>query len=917
MSVIEPAQPRILLPAAPVLIARVSGAVWLTQDGEIEELALADAALRIQSQAVRPIVCHAKAVARRLGLAQLAAHDVLELFAFVRPAQFALPTPRGLAAALNLSEPHSGAAEEAMALLAAARRLLAELSQHGDNRAAAGIARVMAASGWSWGVAVLSALGLGQDQRPHTGALEVWRLIEEWQETAPEPPPGQMPVEPAEARARLGRLLGEGAEPRPSQADYASAVSAAFAPSEHDGEPHFLIAEAGTGVGKTLGYIAPVSLWAEKNQGAVWLSTFTRNLQHQIDGELDRLYPDPAEKALKVVLRKGRENYVCLLNMEEAIRSLRGNQGDAVALGLMARWVLASRDGDMVGGDFPGWLADLVGRGRTLNLTDRRGECIYSACPHYQKCFIEKSHRRSRRATIVVANHALVMALAAVGGMADGSLSMRLVFDEGHHVFDAADSAFSLDLTAGEMVELRRWVIGAEGGRSGRARGLKRRIEDLVAGDDAAEAALDAALAAARALPAESWRERLGQGRPQGPAEAFLASVRQQVYARAQDADNAYSLETEVAPGVGGLLAAASALNAALGRLKQALLKIRARFQARLDDEAATLDTPIRLRLEATQRSLHRRGEMMVGGWQHMLAVLGAPAPPEFVDWFAVDRLEGRDVDLGMHRHWIDPTIPFAKAVAEPAHGVLVTSATLRDSTGDVEADWQVAEQHTGARHLSVPAIRAWVPSPFDYAKQTRVFVVNDLSKNDPNQVAAAYRELFIAAGGGALGLFTAIKRLREVYQRIAGPLDAAGLPLYAQHVDAIDTATLIDIFRAEKESCLLGTDAVRDGVDVPGRALRLIVFDRVPWPRPDILHKARRAAFGTKDYDDRLARLRLKQAFGRLIRRADDTGVFVLLDRALPSRLATAFPEGVQVRRIGLAEAVAETGTFLAVNPN
>ena len=80
-----------------------------------------------------------------------------------------------------------------------------------------------------------------------------------------------------------------------------------------------MLAEAGTGVGKTLGYIAPASLWAEKNEGAVWISTFTRNLQHQIDGELDRLYPDPAAKERRVVLRKGRENYLCLLNFEEAV----------------------------------------------------------------------------------------------------------------------------------------------------------------------------------------------------------------------------------------------------------------------------------------------------------------------------------------------------------------------------------------------------------------------------------------------------------------------------------------------------------------------------------------------------------------------------------------------------------------------
>src|SRR4029450_9962950 len=291
--------------------------------------------------------------------------------------------------------------------------------------------------------------------------------------------------------------------------------------------------------------------------------------------------------------------------------------------------------------------------------------------------------------------------------------------------------------------------------------------------------------------------------------------------------------------------------------------------------------------------------------------------PPEQVDWFAVERIDGRDLDVGMHRHWVDPTIPFAGAVAVPAHGLLITSATLMDGSGDIAADWEAAEARTGAKHLPNAAVRAHVTSPFDYPKQTRVFIVTDVRKDDLDQVAAAYRVLFLAAGGGGLGLFTAITRLRQVYKRIAGDLDDAGIPLLAQHVDAIDTSTLVDIFRAEEDACLLGTDAVRDGVDVPGRSLRLIVFDRVPWPRPDILHRARKASWkeagaGANAYDDMLARLRLKQAYGRLIRRADDRGVFVMLDSRLPSRLLGAFPPGVAVDRVGLAEAVAAVKAFL-----
>jgi ATP-dependent DNA helicase DinG len=290
---------------------------------------------------------------------------------------------------------------------------------------------------------------------------------------------------------------------------------------------------------------------------------------------------------------------------------------------------------------------------------------------------------------------------------------------------------------------------------------------------------------------------------------------------------------------------------------------------------------------------------------------------PNHIMFLRLDRIDGeRDLDVGLHRHWLDPTIPFAATLALPAQGLLVTSATLRDA-GDANPEfaWEAAEARVGAPHLPSPAIRAAVASPFDYAAQTRAFIVTDVITGDVAQLAAAYRALFRASGGGALGLFTAIRRLQAVHARIAPDLEEGGIPLYAQHVDAMGNATLVDIFRTEEESCLLGTDAMRDGVDVPGRALRLVVFEKVPWPRPDILHRERRVHLSDGDpkgYDDRIARLRLRQAFGRLIRRATDRGVFVLLDRQTPSRLLSAFPAGVSVRRLGLAEAVKETRAFL-----
>lgn len=896
------------VPALPVLVAGLRQAAWLSPDGESELLAPGPAVER--AHATPPLVCHLRQTATRLDAAPFPAWDILTLFAFVRPARFCVPTPRGVAQALDLPPPGDLEAA-ALGLLDATARLLDDVAAHPAPRALAALAATMGRGGWPWAEVILGVLGIEAEGGPH--ALEVWRDLPEWAEHAPPPPPGGLPVTPEEARARLDQLLGRDqrirtdAEHRPAQADYAGVLTGAFAPRAMPDTPHLVLAEAGTGIGKTLGYIAPATAWAERNEATVVLSTFTRNLQHQIDAELTRHWPDPVEKARRVVVRKGRENYLCLLNLDEAVRQIAARPRWAIPLGLMARWTAATRDGDMVGGDFPAWLAGLVGPGLTRALADRRGECIYTACPHYTRCFIERNVRRARRARIVVANHALVMVQCALG---DADLPTRFVFDEGHHVFAAADGAFAAHLSGAETHDLRRWLLGRDGGSRSRLRGLMTRIGDLIA-SDGDEEHLDALLRAGRILPGEGWLNRLVEDRAEGPTEAFLAALRRQVHARTVHRDGPYTLECETTAPEPDLLAAAETLEAGLDRLDRPMRALANSLLARLNEEAEDLDSAMRTRLEAAARSLGRRADL-VAGWRTMLHVLGREAPADFVDWMSVERLDGREVDMGLHRHWRDPTRPFIEALAGPAHGMVITSATLTDTERDGTVDWTAADQRTGAVHLAAPAIHSHHPSPFAYDRLARVFIVTDVRKDQLDQVAGAVRSLFQAAGGGALGLFTAISRLRAVHGRIAGALETAGLPLYAQHVDDLDTATLIDIFRAEPDACLLGTDAVRDGVDVPGRALRLIAFDRVPWPRPDILHKARRAAFGGRVYDDRLTRLRLKQAFGRLVRRADDVGVFVLLDPMTPSRLLDAFPPGVPIRRCGLAEAVAETRSFL-----
>src|SRR5438046_1595379 len=442
----------------PALHATHAG-IWLAgADGQARESSRGETIARAAE--TPHIILNAPLVGQRLGYPELSGLDLLELFAFLHPARFAVPTAAGLSRALGL-EPPSNETDAAGSLKAMAERLLATL-----------------------------------------GAPD-WR--------------------------------GRGG--------------------------------AGTGLGKTLAYLAPASLWAAQSGGTVWVSTFTKALQRQLDAEGPKLIADPEERARRIVVRKGRENYLCLLNLEDALQGAFSGRA-AVLAQLVGRWAAYTKDGDMVGGDLPGWLPSLFRRAGATALTDRRGECVYAGCPHYRRCFIERAERASREADIVIANHALVMINAARGREdAPG----RILFDEGHHLFDAADSTFAVAFGGQEAIELRRWIVGPEGRSRGRRRGLAARLMDVASYDEEGARAIDAAVDAAKALPSDGWPQRLVEGAPFGPVEALLAEVRGTVYARARAQEAGYGLETELAEADGALVSAAAVAAEALESLQKPL----------------------------------------------------------------------------------------------------------------------------------------------------------------------------------------------------------------------------------------------------------------------------------------------------------------------------------------------------------
>ena len=469
-----------------------------------------------------------------------------------------------------------------------------------------------------------------------------------------------------------------------------------FAPKPAEGSPNMLLAEAGTGIGKTLAYLAPASLWAEASGGTVWVSTFTKALQRQLDAEGPRLFADPDERARKIVIRKGRENYLCLLNLEDAMQGAFAGRA-AILAHLVGRWAAYTQDGDMVGGDLPGWLPSLFRRAGATALTDRRGECVYAGCPHYRRCFIERAERAGREADIVIANHALVMINAA---RARESAPTRILFDEGHHLFDAADSTFAVAFGGQEAIELRRWIVGPEGRSRGRRRGLAARLMDVASYDEEGGAGArrgdrGGAGAAVRRLAGAGRRRRsvrpgrgaarrgarhglrAGQGAGGGLRARDRAGRARRGAGRrggcgARDAGSAAKAAGGARPGGSrrcSRMRPTGSTRQARARVEGAIrgLALAARDARRVD------------RLARPDRRLGR-SRISSTGWR-------SSAP------------RAANMTSRIHRRWLDPTRPLAEAVLAPADGVLVTSATLRGGDG-----WPAAEARTGALHLPRPA---------------------------------------------------------------------------------------------------------------------------------------------------------------------------------------------------------------------
>ena len=610
--------------------------------------------------------------------------------------------------------------------------------------------------------------------------------------------------------------------PRTAQQDLSAAIADAF---ETRGT---LIAEAGTGTGKTFAYLVPALLSGLKTI----ISTGTRALQDQLyHRDLPRVR-DALGRGLKTALLKGRANYLCLYRLNQAKGEPKFSSREQIAqFQRIVAWSGRTRMGD---------LAELEALPEDSPLlpmvTSTADNCLGSECPFFADCFVVQARQRAQAADLVVVNHHLLLADLALKQEGFGEIlpgAQAFVVDEAHQLPDLAAQFFGEALSARPLVELARDALAECKDVAGSLAAIQGPAREL-------EQAVRALRAAMDELPVRGTRRRAGELQTSEDAFDVLEAALQRLH-------EALAPLQETSPGFDSCAARAQDFVARLQRWRN---DARTRSED-FDDVQAEDDETLRDR----QSRQHDDGG---------------------VHWY---ELTARGFRLS--RTPLDVAGPLAQH-RERSHAAWVfTSATL--AVGG-------RFNHYADKLGLVDPQTLLAPSPFDWPKQALCYLPTGL----PDPIVRHYNESLVdklrpvleASGGRAFVLFASHRALREAAELLRdGPW-----PLFVQ--GEAPRPVLLERFRASGNGVLLGAASFREGVDVAGEALSVVIIDKLPFAAPDDpVFEARleaiRRAGGNPFRDEQLpqAVIALKQGAGRLIRSESDRGVLVLCDPRLMSK--------------------------------
>ncbi len=675
-------------------------------------------------------------------------------------------------------------------------------------------------------------------------------------------------------------------EDRPTQRDMAREIAAVY------NSGGVLVAEAGTGTGKSIAYLIPAVKWAVLNRERTVVSTNTINLQEQLVTKDLPFLRKALDLPFKYALVKGRQNYISIrrarLAMDMGLALVEGpEQRELKAL---EEWLETTKDGSLQDLPFE------PSREVWDEVESNSDVCIRTRCPHFDECFYQNARRTASGADVLVVNHHLLFSDLAVRRIQGNYTApavlppyRRVVLDEAHNLEDAATSHLGAAVSRRGLFRLLSRI-------DRRGKGVLRAVEERLLVLDTGQIRKDALARIDREVRPDVSNAKQRSAELFSRLESVVTQQTDGVLRLAEGFEKEQGWEGLVSPALHDLLIVLDRLARGLDAIRESVLNDR-KATEKLEDQLVEVNALAgRVRAQADGlrmalvpgddvvplvRWLERRG----GGRTQEPNIVACAAP----------------IELGQ---------VLREALWEPVDTAVLTSATLSTRDG--------FEFVTGRLGLDGPRVReAQYPSPFDFGAQTLVAVPTNVprpGREHDGATATVIAELAGMSGGGIFGLFTSYRSLRNV----AGELRQRGIdgrwPLFVQGESP--RGELVRRFTENGNGILLGVASFWEGVDVPGDPLRGLVIAKLPFRVPsEPLTAARMEALeqdggnGFFQYMLPHAALRLKQGFGRLIRSTSDRGAVVLLDnRVLEKSYGRYFLES-------LPPAPVRTGTWAEVS--
>jgi ATP-dependent DNA helicase DinG len=617
-------------------------------------------------------------------------------------------------------------------------------------------------------------------------------------------------------------------------------------------DERILFCEAGTGTGKTLAYLVPALLSGKK----VVVSTATRALQEQIFLRDLPLIERALGISFPVALMKGLSNYVCRRRLAEfraSPESLRPMY--ARSLDALTRFLDDSETGDFA--ELAGMAEDDPLRAEVASSSDTR---LGASCQYFDECFVTNMRREAERARLIVVNHHLFFADLALRGPHPGRVLPdydAVIFDEAHQLEDIATEFFGMRVS---RRRLDRLLADAE--RALRAAGAA----DPLFGGDAAMRSVSAV---------------------EVSADVFFHAL-----GAAAGRDERITLERDIFSG--DVANAWHALDSALEGLAAATETARGRLAApslRGPRPASTLPEALEISSRRSEDARAALQQVVEGGAGR-------------VTW-----LEQGQKNVTLASSPVDLSLLFRERIFETVPAVVLTSATLSTAGSTISSDPPDDEASNprargiktafgyfraryGVADTRIEVNELVVPSPFDFERNALLYTPRDLpAPNAPgftDRAAERVAELVEITGGGAFVLTTSHKTMQLLARSL--PAKLRGKKLLVQGTRP--KAALTQAFRADGNAVLLATQSFWEGVDVPGRALRLVVLEKIPFAVPTdpvMVARGRELEAAGENPFMKLsvpaAAIALKQGFGRLIRSQRDVGIVALLDERVHRR--------------------------------